>query len=228
MIARKIVCNPLVAAVSLLVLLVSIAAAERAPRRQPLHQKGEAPKVVRHETAFKRVPDSKLQIRAIEYNGSTNGTLTVQVKNTEKVPQKFIATGLYFVPEGDPDTAPQRLGAVGPMQIAASSNKEVSELQIPPGETVEVQLDVFCIDSHRPSPSPQNRFNIGASKLPRELARTIEQRADKMVESEAAAGAVAPRPAAKAKIQGEVWRSRDAKWVELDGEGKQEAAKKRR
>jgi hypothetical protein len=33
-------------------------------------------------------------------------------------------------------------------------------------------------------------------------------------------------PAAKAKIQSEVWRSRDAKWIELEGEGKQEAGKR--
>ena len=229
MIARKIVCNPIVAAVSLLVLLVGIAAAERAPHRTPQQRgKGGPPKVVRHDTAFKRVPQSKLEIRAIEYNGSTNGTLTVQVKNTEKVPQKFVATGLYFVPEGNPDTAPQRLGAVGPMQMASSAKKEVNALEIAPGATVEVQLDVFCIDSHRPSPSPQNRFNVGASKLPPELARTIETRAEKMVEAAAATGAAAPRPAAKSSIQGEVWRSRDAKWVELDGEGKQEATKKKR
>jgi hypothetical protein len=225
MLVRKIVCNPIIAAVSLLVLLVGIAAAERAPLRQHA-QKYSPPAPVRHDTKFKSVPGSKLQIRAVEYNGSTNGTLTVQVKNTDKTAQKFVATGLYFVPEGNPDTAPQRLGAVGPMQIA-SEGKEVSELEVKPGATVEVQLDVFCIDSHRPSPSPQNRFIVGVSKLPRQLARTIENRADQMVKEAAAEGAAAPRPAAKGKIQSEVWRSRDAKWVELDGEGKQEAAKKR-
>ena len=31
---------------------------------------------------------------------------------------------------------------------------------------------------------------------------------------------------AKSKIQSEVWRSRDSKWVPLDGEGKQEVGKK--
>jgi hypothetical protein len=112
------------------------------------------------------------------------------------------------------------------MQMA-TDKKEVSELLVPAGGTVEVQLDVFCIDSHRPSPSPQNRFNIGASKLPKELAAQIETRANTAVTKAKESGASAPRPAAKSEIQGEVWRSRDAKWVELDGEGKQEAAKKR-
>ncbi|MBA3501064.1 MAG: hypothetical protein M4D80_00090 [Myxococcota bacterium] len=213
-------------AISLVLLLVSMigtAFAERAPNRQ---QKAGPPVPTRHDTSFKSVPGSKLQVRAVEYNGSTNGTLTVQVKNTEKTAQTFVATGLYFVPEGDPDKAPQRLGAVGPMQMA-TDGKETSELVIPAGGTVEVKLDVFCIDSHRPSPSPVNRFNIGASKLPKELAATIEQRANTAVTKAKESGAAAPRPAAKSDIQGEVWRSRDAKWVELDGEGKQEAAKKR-
>jgi len=38
-------------------------------------------------------------------------------------------------------------------------------------------------------------------------------------------GESAPRPAAKSAIQSEVWRSRDAKWVPLEGEGMQEATK---
>lgn len=218
---RKIICNQVVLAVSLLLALVGVAFGERAPIR---HKQPLKPGPVRHEMPFKAMPDSKLQIRAVEYDGSTNGVLTVQVKNTQKTAQKFVATGLYFVPEGDPDTAPQRLGAVGPMQIA-TGKKEVNELEVAPGATVEVQLDVFCIDSHRPSPSPQNKFNIGASKLPRELAATIEKRAEAMVMESAAEGYAAPRPAARAKIQGEVWKSRDAKWIKLDGEGAQEAAK---
>lgn len=218
---RKIICNQVVLVVSLVLALFGVAFGERAPIR---HKQPLKPKPVRHEMPFKVVPDSKLQIRAVEYDGSTNGVLTVQVKNTQKTAQKFIATGLYFVPEGDADTAPQRLGAVGPMQIA-TGKKEVNELEVAPGATVEVQLDVFCIDSHRPSPSPQNKFNIGASKLPRELAATIEKRAEAMVIESAAEGYAAPRPAARAKIQNEVWKSRDSKWIKLDGEGAQEAAK---
>ena len=212
-----------ISAIFLFFVMIGTALAERpAPQRQmPPQPSGPT----RHDTAFKAVPGSKLQIRAVEYNGATNGKLTVQVKNTAKTAQKFVATGLYFVPEGDPDKAPQRLGAVGPMQIA--TGKESNEIAVAAGATVEVQLDVFCIDSHRSSPSPQNRFNIGATKLPKELATQIETRASTAVSKEAEAGAPAPRPAAQSAIQSEVWKSRDAKWVELDGEGKQEAGKKK-
>jgi hypothetical protein len=222
--------NPLAALLSLLVLLIAgTALADRLPipeqqRRPPPPQAEPAP--ARHDTKFHAVPDAKLEVRAIQYDGAVNGRLHVQVRNPAKTAQKFSAQGLYFVPEGNPDTAPQRLGAVGPMQIA-NDGKEVSEVDVAPGATLEVVLDVFCIDSHRPSPSPQNSFNIGAKRMPRELAQTIETRADAAVAAERAQGKAAPRPAAKSAIQGEVWRSRDSKWIELDGEGKQEVGKKK-
>jgi hypothetical protein len=226
--------NPLVAFLSLLALLISgTAFAERAPERQrriPQSRVAPQPYVeptpVRHDTKFHAVPDAKLELRAVQYDGSTNGRLHVQIRNPAKTAHKFSAQGLYFVPEGDPNSAPQRLGAVGPMQIA-NDGKEVSELEIAPGATVEVVLDVFCIDSHRASPSPQNKFSVGVKRMPKELVQTIEKRADTAVDAARVGGAAAPRPAAKSSIQGEVWRSRDAKWVELDGEGKQEVGKKK-
>ncbi|MBA2538902.1 MAG: hypothetical protein H0V17_04640 [Deltaproteobacteria bacterium] len=217
--------NPATVAVSLFVLLFALLGSVlaegrgRGPQRQPTPQ---GP--VRHETKFRQVPGASLEIRATTYDGSTNGTLTVEIRNPAKTAQKFAATGLYFVPEGDPDQAPQRLGAVGPMQITRGDGKEKTELVIAAGATVEVKLDVFCIDSHRSSPSPQNVFNVGVSRLPKELAATIEGRADNAVRAKRASGAAA-RPAAKSEIQSEVWKSRDAKWIKLDGEGQQEATK---
>ena len=181
----------------------------------------------RHDTKFKAVPDSSLQIRAVEYDGAVNGTLKVQVKNTQKTAQKFTATGLYFVPEGDPDTAPQRLGAVGPMQLATDSKKEQASIDVPAGATVDVALDVFCIDSHRGSPGPKNVFDVGAKRMPKQLSQQIETGADEAVSDARKSGAASPRPAAKSAIQSKVWKSRDDKWIELDGEGKQEVGKKR-
>ncbi|HEY1815729.1 MAG TPA: hypothetical protein VGG74_25445 [Kofleriaceae bacterium] len=179
---------------------------------------------VHHDTKFRSVPDAKLQIRAVEYDGEVNGTLKVEIKNADKVAHSFVATGLYFVPEGNPDTAPQRLGAVGPMRIGA--DQERAQVDVPPGKTVEVALDVFCIDSHRGSPSPANAFDVGKSRMPAELSQTIETRAQVAVDTAAKTSPpAAARPAAKAAIQSEVWRARDAKWTKLDGEGKQEAGK---
>ena len=181
----------------------------------------------RHDTKFKPVPDSSLQIRAVDYDGSVNGTLKVQVKNTQKTAQSFTATGLYFVPQGDPDTAPQRLGAVGPMQLATDTKKEQASIVVPAGATVDIALDVFCIDSHRGSPGPNNVFDVGAKRMPKQLSQQIELSADEAVAAARKSGEARPRPAAKGVIQSQVWKSRDEKWIELDGEGKQEAAKKR-
>jgi hypothetical protein len=86
---------------------------------------------------------------------------------------------------------------------------------------------VFCIDSHRSSPSPANVFDVGGKRMPRELAQKIEGTADRIVRSKAMKGDAKPRPASKSEIQSEVWKERDAKWIELQGEGKQEKAKKR-
>ncbi len=210
-IPKTIFCNLLVVVVSLV--LVPLAAFA-----EP----------VRQNTAFHTVPNAKLEVRAVEYDGSVNGTLKVQVKNTDKVAHQFSATGLYFVPEGDPDSAPQRLGAVGPLRLGNDAN-ERTEIDVPAGQTIEVALDVFCIDSHRGAPTPANKFDVGATRMPTELSHAIEQRADQAVSETKAANPSAPaastRAMAKGAIQSGVWDTRNRKWTKLDGEGKQESGK---
>lgn len=171
---------------------------------------------------FHPMPGGKgrLAVKVVAYDGATNGVLTVAVKNTSGKPQRFSAEGLYFVPDGDPDHAPQRLGAVGPLQLAdASDNHRQDAIEIAAGATAVVNLDVFCIDSHRDSPSSDNTFTLGKSRLPKQLARTIEASAKLEADD---AGGYAP---AKGAIQGRVWEARDKKWIRLDGEGVQEADK---
>src|SRR5512138_3889431 len=105
---RKIVRNSFALTVSLLVLLVATAfgegpVRERIPQRRlpPTPQQQAAP--VKHDTKFHAVPDSRLEIRAVTYDGSVNGKLTVEIRNNGKAAEKFSASGLYFVPEGNPD-----------------------------------------------------------------------------------------------------------------------------
>jgi hypothetical protein len=167
---------------------------------------------------------SPLQLKVIAYDGGTNGELTVEIKNTAGRPMRFAAEGLYFVPDGDPDTAPQRLGAVGPLRLATDDDVDEARqgaIQIAAGASVKVTLDVFCIDSHRASPSSNNTFTLGTKRLPKALAQTIETRAKRAAKD---AGGYAA-PAATSAIQSEVWKARDARWIELDGEGAQDAAK---
>jgi hypothetical protein len=170
---------------------------------------------------------SGLDLKVVSYDGAVNGELTVEVKNTTKIARTFTATGLYFVPEGNADEAPQRLGAVGPMQIAGAPNgatndaQRVEKLVIQPGAAVQVKLDVFCIDSHRPSPTSKNQFSLGSKRLPAKLRSTIETRSKAAVDEVGGYAA----PAAKSAVQSQVWEARDADWVKIDGEGKQEARK---
>jgi hypothetical protein len=192
-----------------------------------------APTTARADNAFHRIPGkgSKLELKVVAYDGSTNGELTVAVKNTGSTAMKFSASGLYFVPDGDADEAPQRLGAVGPMQLASDKDGEPSKdaearrkdsITIPAGKTVKVTLDVFCIDSHRSSPTSSTPFTVGKTRMPKALAAKIDRQARKAIADEDGGFAA---PAAKDKIQAEVWKTRDAKWIDLDGEGAQEATK---
>lgn len=174
---------------------------------------------------FHKVDRGQFQVKVVAYDGATNGRLKVRVKNTTKIASQFSARGLYFVPDGDPDKAPQRLGAVGPFEIAtdkpAPEAARRDKVTIAPGATVELTLDVFCIDSHRASPSSSTAFTISKSRMPVSLAADIDVKAKK------AAGKVGgyAAPAATSAIQSEVWATRDAKWIELAGEGDQEAGK---
>ena len=159
-----------------------------------------------------------LQVRVVSYNGSTNGAITVEVKNTTKEAQEFTAAGLFFVPAMDPDKAPQRLGAVGPYEVDST---RYEKLEVAPGASVKANLDVYCIDSHRSSPSSNTPFRIAKDRLPPQLTQAIDTEAKAVA---APSGGVSA-PAAKAAVQSTVWKNRDAKWIPVEGESKQEVGK---
>ena len=178
--------------------------------------------------SFRSLPAEKAgqstprELRVVPYDGNSNGVITVDVKNPTGKPQEVSAKGLYFVPQGNADQAPQRVGAVGPFQIQRPQGPERRDhLTIAPGATERLTLDVYCIDSHRASPGPGTSFRIAKDRVPPPLVRAIDADAAR---SAAAYGGVSA-PAAKSAVQSEVWRNRDKRWIELDGEGKQEAAK---
>src|SRR6516162_4961188 len=87
-----------------------------------------------------------LELRVVKYDGSVNGELGVEVRNPRQQPVEFSAKGLYFVPNGNPDSAPQRVGAVGPFQVKTANGWERREkLTIAAGATEKLKLDVYCI-----------------------------------------------------------------------------------
>jgi hypothetical protein len=163
---------------------------------------------------------SPLQIEIVGYNGSTNGEMLVRVKNPSAKAATFVPRGLYFVPDGDPEQAPQRLGAAGPFSVTRNDKVEqVEKLVIPAGATSEVSLQVFCIDSHRPSPSSATPFSLAKTRLPKQLHTQIE--AQTKVALRKSGGKM---PAAKPAIQQEVWAARNKAWIKLDGERADEKA----
>jgi hypothetical protein len=134
----------------------------------------------------------------------------------------FSAQGLYFVPQVAAAQAPQRLGAVGPMQAGGKNGTErVDVLTVQPGATVDVVLDVFCIDSHRSSPTSETPFRLATTRLPPRLTQDINTDAKKAADEVGGFAA----PASKPSVQTQVWKNRDKKWQKLEGEGVQEANK---
>ena len=165
-----------------------------------------------------------LEIRIAGYAGSVNGEIAVDVRNPRKQPIEFSAKGLYFVPNGDPDHAPQRLGAVGPFRVKTGAGWERREkTTIAAGKTEQMKLDVYCIDSHRGSPSSSTGFHVGKDRIPKPVVDAIDRDAKKAAEK---LGGVSD-PRAKGEVQSQVWKNRDDKWISLDGEGKQEVGKKK-
>jgi hypothetical protein len=164
-----------------------------------------------------------LELRIVRYDGSTNGVIEVDVKNTRNEPTDFSARGLYFVPDANANEAPQRLGAVGPFNVKTAGGWQRKEkMSLAPGDVARLKLDVYCIDSHRASPSSSTGFHVAKDRVPKKVS-------DKILESAARAaepyGGVSS-PSAKGAVQQQVWKNRDDKWIELDGEGKQEAGKR--
>lgn len=175
---------------------------------------------------LKRVPaiDGKTQpltMRVVAYDGSTNGRMVVEVVNSGKQTETFLADGIYFVPTGNPEMAPQRLGAAGPLIIIEDGVEKtyLEGIQIPPGSKQTVRLEVFCIDSHRSSPSSDTKFGFAAERLPKELRQKITHGAKQIIRENK--GDVTQ---AKPAIQSHMWETRDADWIKLDGERKQEKA----
>lgn len=159
-----------------------------------------------------------LEARVLRYHGGTNGTMAIEVRNPTGAPVELALSGVYFVPVGDPDSAPQRLGAIGPF---LSSKVRHERLTIAPGAKIQADVDVYCIDSHRPSPTSATPFSIAQDRLAVELRQAIDAEAK---EVSRATGGI-HHPASKGAVQGTVWKHRDKKWLRLRGEGVQEKNK---
>lgn len=169
-------------------------------------------------------PAKSLQLRIVRYTGGTNGEMIIEVKNTGRRVASFSAEGLYFVPEGDPEKAPQRLGAAGPFLVQRGGTwTRVEQTSLAARATAQLKLQVFCIDSHRASPGADQPFRLAAKRLPKALRSKIEGGAKHALKRYRGV-----LPAAKSAIQSTVWQARDEKWIKLDGERAQEKSLQKR
>jgi hypothetical protein len=149
--------------------------------------------------------------------------MVVDVQNGNKRAQEFVAKGLFFVPQGDPGHAPQRLGAAGPFQVEGTPTSQHQQtITIQPGKTTRLELQVFCLDSHRSSPGASQAFRVAKSRLPKELRREISAGTGKILFK--SNGNV---DAAKSAIQSHVWNSRNKKWIKIEGERNNERSTNR-
>lgn len=171
-------------------------------------------------------PAQTLKARFVQYDGGTNGAMIIDVKNTGKKAQTFTTDGLYFVPDGNPEKAPQRLGAGGPFAEIASNSKSgagikshVEKLVIKPGQTRRLALEVFCIDSHRASPNSKTKFSLAKKRLPKKLRKEISIGNQSILRKNK--GNVAK---SKSAIQSNMWQTRDKDWIKLEGERANEKA----
>jgi len=155
-----------------------------------------------------------LKIRQVSFSGGASGQITVEVKNDGQQPQTFQARGLYFVPNGNAENAPQRVGAVGPFTVKEGQRwVRKEQLDVPAGKTVRLRLETFCLDSHRSSPGQGQGYGVAKKRLPEQLMKENESAAHDAIK--ASSGNI---NAAKGAIQGKVWENRNKKWIKLEGE----------
>ncbi len=174
--------------------------------------------------AAKGKSNKNLKMRFVKYDGGTNGQMVIEVKNTAATKRSFSADGIYFVPKGKPENAPQRLGASGPMLVMTGqkvSAKSTKKLTLAPGETKKIRLEVFCIDSHRSSPNRSTKFAIAAKLLPKKLRRKLHTGNSRIYRRYKG-----NLKKAKSAIQSNMWKTRDADWIKLEGERKNEKSQK--
>jgi hypothetical protein len=156
--------------------------------------------------------NKQLEIRFVRYTGGSSGKMIVDIRNKSSKRATFKAKGLFFVPQGDAERAPQRLGAAGPFEALG---QQLDSIKLTAGATKRLKLQVFCLDSHRSSPSSGQGFKVAKKRLPKRLQNTIESGAQRILRKPKGG-------AANSEIQSHVWKTRNKKWIKLEGERKRE------
>jgi hypothetical protein len=161
---------------------------------------------------FHPVPGGEgLELRVVSYGHGAHGEMVVEVRNAGAAEARFVASGLYFLP--DDNDAAQRVGMVGAMRVGSEAAR-ASAIAVASGQTRRVRFDVFCIDEHRHAPGHDQAFTLAASRMPPALIVAIDD-ATASVRSRIK---VAPTADQLADLQGDVWQARRDVRVRLLGE----------
>ena len=96
--------------------------------------------------------DGQFELRTVQYDDGVHGEMTVEVHNLGDKAANFSARGLYFVPDDNPNIAPQRLAVVGGVRTG-SEDAPRELISLAAGATARVRFDVYCIDEDRHAPS---------------------------------------------------------------------------
>jgi len=158
---------------------------------------------------------SALELRVVRYTGGVSGKMIVDVRNVGSEPEGFSATGLYFVPDKAAEQPPQREGAAGP--FVARSGRRMTTVVVAAKATVRLNLQVFCLDYDRPSPTSRTSFKLAGRRLPGQLAALIETGAEAILRRQAGRAGLAT-----AAVQSHVWNVRKLHVVQLEGEQPQQ------
>jgi hypothetical protein len=164
--------------------------------------------------------DGKFELRVVQYDDGVHGEMTVEVHNLGNVSSNFSARGLYFVPDDNPNTAPQRLAVVGGVRTG-SEDAPRDVIQVAAGGTMKVRFDVYCIDEDRHSPESTTQFTMARTRLPADLSVAIEGTTAEVVKTIK----LKADDDQQRRIQPLVWMARrepSVRGVKLRGDGAQE------
>lgn len=157
----------------------------------------------------------KLHIKVLGYRG---WKMEIVVTNKSHSPRSFEPNGLYFIPKGSPERAPQRLAASGPFYAKMSRKwaRHTKGIKIPANSQQKLRLEVFCLDSHRSSPRNGQAFRLANKRLPQSLRRVFRKNSIKYMKQHKS------RSHFRGANQSMIWRERNKKWIKLEGERKNE------
>ena len=164
--------------------------------------------------------DGTFELRTLHYDDGVHGEMTVEVRNLGAKAATFSARGLYFVPDDNPNTAPQRLAIVGGIRTG-SEDAPRELISLAAGTTAKVRFDVYCIDEDRHAPESTMTFTLASTRLPDKLVAGIEHATVDVVKTIK----LKADDDQQRRIQPLVWQARrdsGVRGLKLKGDGAQE------